>query len=385
MRVPFYRLELDRNEIEEVIDTLKSGWIGTGPKTIEFEKRVKDFIGSKYAVALNSCTAGLHLALLLYNVKEGDEVITTPLTFSATANVIVNVGATPVFADVDRTTGNISPQKIEEAITERTKAVIPVHLYGMPCDMDRIMDISRKYNLKVVEDAAHAFGSIYKGKKIGTIGDITSFSFYVTKNITTAEGGILTTGDEELATKAQILRLHGLSRDAWKRYIEEETRHYEVVLPGFKYNMTDIQASIGLHQLAKFEYLQKRREEIWRQYDEAFSTMEEIELLKSDEREGTYHARHLYTILLKLEKITGTREEFVRMLNQEGVGTGIHFIALHLHKFYKEKYGFKRGMFPNAEYISNRTISLPFYPYMKDGEVEYVIRSVKKVISKIKK
>lgn len=385
MKVPFFRLELGEDEIGEVIETLRSGWIGTGSKTIRFEEEIKKFIGCKYAVALNSCTAGLHLALIIYGIKEGDEVITSPLTFSATANVIVHTGATPVFVDVERDTGNISPEMIKEAVSERTKVVIPVHLYGMPCKMDEIMKIARERNLKVIEDAAHAFGAVYKGRKIGTIGDATSFSFYVTKNITTGEGGVLTTNDEEFAYKAEIMRLHGLSRDAWKRYIDTAFSHYEVLFPGFKYNMIDILASIGLHQLKKFEHLQKRREEIWKRYNEAFHSLDEIEILDSAEGEGTYHARHLYTILLRLERVKITRDEFIKMLNERGVGTGIHFIALHLHRYYRERYGFRRGMFPNAEYISDRTVSLPFFPYMREEEVDYVIKTVKDLLKEVKK
>lgn len=385
MKVPFYRLELNDEEIKEVLDTLRSGWIGTGPKVKKFEEEFRKFIGSTYALALSSCTAGLHLSLLIYDIKSGDEVITTPLTFSATANVIVHTGAKPVFVDVDRKTGNISPDAIRDAITEKTKAIIPVHLYGMPCDMDSIMEIGKKYGLKIIEDAAHAVGGIYKGKRIGTIGDVTSFSFYATKNITTGEGGMLTTDDINVAERVEVMRLHGLSKDAWKRYIESTAQHYEVLLPGFKYNMTDMQASIGLHQLKRFNELQKRREEIWRRYDEEFSKIEEIEILSSDPGENSYHTRHLYTILVKTEKLKTSRDEFMRALNDEGVGTGIHFIALHLHSFYREVYGYKRGMFPNAEYISDRTISLPFYPYMKDEEVEYVIDSVKKVIERVLK
>ena len=385
MNVPFYRLELSEDEIKEVNDTLRSGWIGTGPKTKKFEEEFKKFIGSEYALAISSCTAGLHLSLIIYGIKNGDEVITTPLTFSATANVIVHTGAKPVFVDVERETGNISPSHIESAISNRTKAIIPVHLYGMPCDMDKIMEIAKRYGLKVIEDAAHALGAIYKGKKIGTIGDATSFSFYATKNITTGEGGMLTTNDINIAERVEIMRLHGLSRDAWKRYVESTGEHYEVLLPGFKYNLTDIQASIGIHQLRRFNELQKRREEIWERYDEEFSGMEEIELLQSVPPDGSSHSRHLYTILIKTEKLKVTRDEFVKELNKNGVGTGIHFVALHLHSFYREVHGYRRGMFPNAEYISDRTISLPFFPYMKDEEVEYVIKTVKKVILNTKK
>lgn len=385
MKVPFYRLELSEEEINEVNDTLRSGWIGTGPKTKKFEEEFRKFIGSEFALAISSCTAGLHLSLLIYGIKSGDEVITSPLTFSATANVIVHTGAKPVFVDVDRETGNISPSQIESAITDRTKAVIPVHLYGMPCDMDRIMEIAKKYSLKVIEDAAHAIGAVYKGEKIGKIGDATSFSFYATKNITTGEGGMLTTNDVNLAERAKIMRLHGLSRDAWKRYIESTNEHYEVLLPGFKYNLTDIQASIGINQLRRFENIQKRREEIWKRYDEEFSCIDEIQLLNSIPPDGSYHSRHLYTILLKSEKLRIGRDEFIKELNENGVGTGIHFIALHLHSFYREVYGYRKGMFPNAEFISDRTISLPFFPYMKDEEVEYVIKVVKRLILKKEK
>lgn len=369
---------IGEEEIKEVIHSLKIGWLGTGPKVGKFEELIRDYIGAKYAMALNSCTAGLHLSLIACGVGRGDEVITTPMTFASTANVIEHVGATPVFVDVETSTMNIDPKKIEEKITKKTKAIIPVHMAGRPCDMDAIIAIAKKHKLRVIEDAAHAFGAEYKGKKIGNIGDLTAFSFYVTKNLVTGEGGMVTTNNQKYADLIKIYSLHGLSSDAWKRYSDEGFKHYLVQVPGYKYNMMDLQAAIGIHQFARFEENQKRRAEVWEIYNRA---LKDLPLqLPAPSGKGTKHAYHLYTILVNLEKLKVDREVIQEALHAENIGIGVHFIAIHLHPFYKNKYRYKRGDFPNAEYISDRTISLPFSAKLSDSDVNDVTKSVRKVL-----
>ena len=374
-------------EIQEVVDTLKSGWLGTGPKVHKFEEDFKDYIGCRHAVALNSCTAGLYLALEVVGARAGDEVITTPMTFAATANVIVHRGATPVFVDIEKDTMNIDPNLIEAKITRRTKAIIPVHMAGRPCKMDEIMDIARRHNLFVIEDAAHAVEAWYRSKKVGNIGDVTVFSFYVTKNVVTGEGGMVTTNNDDWAEEMRIKSLHGISKDAWKRYSAEGFQPYETIYPGYKFNMMDIQAALGIHQLARVEENLKIREKHWQRYNEAFAEMSRFagsresgpEIITPLEEEGIRHARHLYTILIKPEMLEIDRNQFIEALKAENIGTGIHFIALHLHKYYRETFGYKRGDFPNAEFISDRTISLPLSAKLKDEDVEDVIEAVKRV------
>jgi dTDP-4-amino-4,6-dideoxygalactose transaminase len=320
------------------------------------------------------------LALDLLGVDRGDEVITTPLTFAATANVIVHRGATPVFVNVDRVTMNMDPSKIESAITPRTKAIIPVHLAGRPCEMDKIMDMARHHDLYVLEDAAHAAEAYHKGRKVGTIGDMTAFSFYVTKNICTGEGGMVTTSNEEWAEALRIRSLHGISKDAWSRYSAQGFQPYEILYPGYKYNMMDIQAALGIHQLERVEENLRIREQYWRRYDEAFATIAEITTPARDLPVGTRHARHLYTILLDTERLAISRDEFVAAMKAKNIGTGIHFTPFHLHKYYREALGYKPGDFPNAEWIGNRTVSLPLSPGLTDRDVADVIDAVHAVI-----
>jgi dTDP-4-amino-4,6-dideoxygalactose transaminase len=370
--------QIGKEEIEEIIDSLESGWIGTGPKTAKFEQLVSEYLGTKFSLALNSCTAGLHLSLLAAGVKAGDEVITSPMTFASTANVIEHIGATPILADIELASMNIDPREIEEKITKKTKAIIVVHFAGRPCNMDEIMRIAKKYNLKIIEDAAHAFGAEYKGKKIGTIGDLTVFSFYVTKNLITGEGGMITTENEDYANFIKIYSLHGLSKDAWKRYSDEGFKHYLVEAPGYKYNMMDLQAALGIHQLSRFDENQQKRKVIWLRYQEAFA---DLPIITPQEPEpDTIHAMHLYTILVDLNELQADRDTIVNALHAEGIGIGIHFIALHFHPFYKNKYGFKRGDFPNSEFISDRTISIPFSAKLTSTDVEDVIKAVRKVV-----
>ena len=381
--LPFARPLIEQEDIEEVVDTLNSDWLTTGPKTHLFEEEFAKYIGCKYAVAVNSCTAALHISLAALGIGKGDEVITTPYTFISTVNVIVQQGAIPVFVDIKPDTFNINPDKIGEKINDKTKAIMPVHFAGQPCEMEKIMKIAKDNNLMVIEDAAHAISAEYEGRKIGTIGDATSFSFYPTKNMTTGEGGMVTTNDEELANKFKIWSLHGISKDAWKRYSAEGSWYYEVVCPGYKYNMTDIQASLGLHQLKKLNNFQRKREGIVKAYNEAFKDMKEITIpfIKNNIK----HAWHLYVIKIVSEKLKINRNQFIEALKAENIGTSVHFIPAHLQPYYRDTFGFKKGDFPNAEYAFERAISLPLFPKMSDKDVKDVINSVKKIVEYYKK
>jgi len=372
--------KIEEDEIREVVDCLRSGWISTGPRVGKLQDMFKTYIGSQHALALNSCTAGLHLAMLAAGLEPGDEVITTPMTFAASANTIIHAGARPVFVDIELPSMNINPELIEEKITPRTKAIIPVHLYGRPCNMQRIMEVARKHRVLVIEDAAHALEGVYKQQKIGTIGDMTVFSFYVTKNMVTGEGGMLTTNNDAYAEKVETYGLHGMSRGAWKRYSDEGFKHYQVVYPGFKYNMMDLQAAIGIHQLKRIETYLVRRQEIWQAYDEAFAGLPVT--LPPPPEDDTKHARHLYTLLLRLEELTVDRDTVQQALHEENIGTGIHFISLHLHPYYRSSYGFGRDDFPNALYVSERTISLPLSAKLTDEDVQDVIDAVTRVLDR---
>ncbi len=365
-------------EIDEVLDSLRSAWIGTGPKVGRFEENFRRYIGSEHALALNSCTAGLHLCMLAAGIGPGDEVITTPMTFCATVNSIIHTGATPVLVDCERDTQLIDPAQIEAAVTPRTRAIIPVHLCGLACDMDAIMDIAGRHNLVVIEDAAHAIETIYKGRKIGTIGHMTVFSFYATKNVTTAEGGMVTTNMPEFAEKVKVYGLHGLSRDAWKRYSDDGFKHYQVVLPGYKYNMTDLQAAIGLHQLERVEQNLLRRNEIWAIYNQALAKLP-VNLPVND-LSGVRHARHLYTIMVDKEKTGVTRDEFMQALHEQNIGTGVHYLGVHLHTYYKEHFGWRPQDFPNATWLSERTVSLPLSPKLTNADIENVIEAIYAVV-----
>jgi dTDP-4-amino-4,6-dideoxygalactose transaminase len=372
--------QIEEDEIREVEATLRSGWLGTGPKVTLFENMFKDYTGAKHAMALNSCTAGLHLSMLVSGIGPGDEVITSPLTFCATANAVIHAGATPVFVDVEKSTMNIDPERIEKAVTARTKAIVPVHLAGRPCNMDAIQDIAGRHNLLVIEDAAHCIEGWYKGKKVGNIADMTCFSFYVTKNIVTGEGGMVTTNREDWADKVKMYALHGMSKDAWKRYSDEGFKHYQVVYPGFKYNMMDIQASLGIHQIKRVGKYLKRREEIWKQYDEAFADLPVIRPAPTEP--DTIHARHLYTLLIDTDGTGMTRDQVQQRLHEMNIGTGIHFVSLHTHEYYRNRFEFKPGDFPNAKFISDRTISLPLSAKLTDRDVADVIEAVRRSLGK---
>jgi dTDP-4-amino-4,6-dideoxygalactose transaminase len=370
--------QIEQAEIDEVVDTLKSGWLGTGPKVARFEELFCQYVGTDYAMAVNSCTAGLHLSMLAAGLGPGDEVITTPMTFCATVNSIIHTGATPVLVDCDRDTQLIDPQRIEDAITSRTRAIVPVHLHGRPCDMDSILDIAQRHSLVVIEDAAHAIETVYKGRKVGNIGHLTCFSFYVTKNVITGEGGMVTTNNPDFADRIKMYALHGMSRDAWKRFSDEGYKHYQVVFPGFKYNMMDIQAAIGIHQLARVEDNFKRRQEIWQHYNRAFADLP-VGLPAPHEPE-TVHALHLYTLMIDRDRCGLTRDEFMHKLHQMNIGSGVHYIGVHLHAYYREQFGYLAQDFPNATWLSERTVSLPLSAKLTDYDIEIISDSVKSLL-----
>ena len=371
--LPYYQPLIEEDEIKEVVDTLKSGWLTMGPKTIEFEKLIAEYTGAKNAIAVSSCTAALHLSLIGLGVGKGDEVITTPFTFASTGNVIIHAGAKIVFVDIDRKTYNIDPEKIEEAITPKTKAIIPVHYAGQSCDIKTITEIAEDNNLFVIEDAAHAIGAEYDGKKIGTFGTTTCFSFYATKNITTGEGGAITTNDDELADKLRVLRLHGISKDAWKRYSEKGSWYYEIEECGWKYNMTDIQAALGIHQIKKLDKFIEIRRRCAKNYNEELKKIDGI--ITPYEKSNVKYVYHLYPILLQ----NYNRDEFIEKMQEKGIGCSVHFIPLHMHPFYKNTLGFKKGNFPNAEWVYEKEVSLPLYPKMKEDDVRFVIETVKDI------
>jgi dTDP-4-amino-4,6-dideoxygalactose transaminase len=365
-------------EIEEVIDTLRSDWITTGPKTRRFEEEFAAYAGAAQAIAVNSCTAAMHLALAGWGIGPGDEVITTPYTFCATANVVLHLGARPVLADVCPGDITIDPARIEAAITPRTKAILPVHFAGQPCRMDAILDIARRHGLKVLEDAAHAAGATYRGRAVGALGDATAFSFYATKNLTTAEGGMLTTDDAALADRFRILGLHGMSRDAWKRYSAEGSWQYEVVVPGYKYNMTDIQASLGLHQLRKQPAFQARRAAVVAAYTAGLGDLEALDLPGARPEVG--HAWHLYMIRLRPGALRITRAQAVEELKRRNIGVSVHFIPLNLHPYYQRQLGWAPGQFPAAEAAFEGAISLPLHSRLSDDDVADVVAAVREVV-----
>ena len=376
--LPFSPPLIGEEEIAEVVDTLRSGWITTGPKTKQFEREFADSIGAPAALAVSSATDAMLVGLATLGIGPGHQVITTPMTFCSTVHVIEHLGAQPVLVDVEPDTLNIDPEQVARAVTPRTRAVMPVHLHGHPCEMDALLDIAARHNLYVVEDAAHALPARYKGRMIGTLGTLTAFSFYATKNLTTAEGGMLT-GDPDAIDHARIWSLHGMSRDAYKRYSAQGSWYYEVVLPGFKCNMTDIQAAIGLHQLRKLPGFQSRRREIVRRYTQAFSEMEELQV--PAERPEVGHAWHLYALRLNLDRLTIDRAEFIRELKARNIGTSVHFIPIHLHPYYREKYGYQPEDFSVAYENYLRLISLPLNLQMSDQDVNDVIEAVSDVIN----
>lgn len=381
--LPFHRSWFDDDEIEEVVDTLKSGWLTTGPKSFQFEKVFQEYVGSRHAIALNSCTAGLHLSLDVQDFNAEDEVITTPMTFPAAANMIVLSKLKPVFVDVEPSTLNMDANKIEEKVGPRTRAILPVHFAGHPCDMDAINTIARERDLVVIEDAAHALGASYKKKKVGGLGNLAAFSFYANKNITTGEGGMLVTNDDEQAEKFRRMRLHGLSRDAWKRFGQSGFAHWQLDSPGYKYNMSDINAALGIHQLKKADRFLEIREKYAVMYNEAFRDVAELEILET--KDYAHNALHLYIIALRLEQLTVTRDQFLDAMQNSGIGVAVHYIALHLQPFYRDRFPHSMETLPIATKYSERILSLPLYPKMRHDEVECVIETVDQLITKYRK
>ena len=393
--LPFSPPMVGEEEIAEVVETLRSEWITTGPKVRRFEEEFAKVISTPAALAVSSCTAAMHLALTALGVGRGDAVITSPMTFCSGVHVIEQVGARPVLVDVEPDTLNLDPTKVAASAKElgggsgqglKVRAILPVHLYGHPCDIDRLLDVAIEHNLALIEDAAHSLPSKYKGRTIGStavsmVPVLTCFSFYATKNLTTAEGGMLT-GDPETIDKARVWSLHGMSRDAWKRYSSEGSWYYEVLCPGFKYNMTDIQAAIGLHQLKKLSQFHARRREIVHRYNAAFSQFEQLQT--PAERGEVEHAWHLYVLRLNLEQIGIARNQFIEELRIRNVASSVHFIPIHLHPYYRDKYGYSPQAFPIAYREYQRMISLPLYPRMSDNDVDDVIEAVCDILRKDK-
>lgn len=366
-------------DIEAVVGCLKRRWIGTGPKVSEFEAVFSKFKKAGHAVALSSGTAALHLSLLAAGIGPGDEVITTPMTFCATINAIIHCGATPVLADCDRHTMNINPEAVADAVSSRTKAILPVHFAGRCCEMEEIMNVARSENLLVIEDCAHAVESEYHGRSAGTFGNAGCFSFYATKNVVTGEGGMVITDDHALAQKIKVLALHGMSHDAWDRFSDQGYKHYQVVQCGYKYNMMDIQAAMGIHQLARVNRLWERRRVIWNTYNAAFCGLPCTP--PPDPEPNTRHACHLYTPVIDIEKTGKSRDWVLEALTAENIGVGAHYIPVHLHPFYSRTYGWQKGDFPNAEWVGERTLSLPLSAGLTDKDVQDVIDAFVKVLT----
>lgn len=377
--LPLARPFLGPAEKQEVMDTLESDWISRGPKTTLFEDRFAAYVGSPHAIAVSSCTAALHLALVAADISPGDEVLVPAMTFVATANVVVHQAAKPVFVDVHQDTLNVDPQRLEDRITCRTRAVIPVHFAGQPCEMDEVLALARARGLWVIEDAAHAVGAEYRGRKVGSLGPVTAFSFYASKGMTTGDGGMLTTCDEALARSLRVLSFHGMSTDAWKRYGPEGKPQWELECPGYKYNMTDLQASIGIHQLARLEGFLEARERLAALYDQAFADLPEIVPLSH--RVDGRHARHLYVVLLRLDALTIDRDTFARALRAENIGTGIHFVAVHLQPYFLKTFGAEPGDCPTATWASERVLSLPLHPRMSEDDLQDVVGAVRKILT----
>jgi dTDP-4-amino-4,6-dideoxygalactose transaminase len=385
--IPYCQHTISENEIIEVLDTLNSDWITKGPKTLQFEEDFSDYIGCNYTVAVSSCTAALHLALSISGIKAGDEVITTPMTFCATAEVIEYLQAKPVFVDIDPSSFNIDINHIEEKITPRTRAILPVHYGGIPCDLKTIYDLARSYGLEVIEDAAHALGTSYDNKKIGSFGCLTAFSFYPTKNITTCEGGAITTDNPSLAEELKVLSLHGISKDSWKRYNNEGSWYYEVTHLGYKYNFTDVQAALGIQQLRKLDTFNNVRECYAKIYFDEIEAISEIKMPEWYHRyfnklqfEGVKNSWHLFVIMVDNHRLKIGRDQFIEELKAYGVGTSVHFIPLHLHPYYSQKYGYRRGDFRVAEIVYDNIISLPLYPNLGEDRVHYIVDAIRRIV-----
>ena len=378
--LPLSRPTLGEEEIREIIDVIKSGWITSGPRAKRFEEEFSRYVGARHAVAVNSCTAALHLALLAHGIGPGDEVVTSSMTWSATANMIEVTGAKPVFADVDRDTLQVTPETVAAAVTERTRAILPVHFAGQACDLDGLAANATPRGLTIIQDAAHAVGTEFCGRRVGSDGITACFSFHPIKNITTGEGGMITTDSDELAEKLRLLRFHGVNRDAWSRYGKVDSPRYETVTPGWKYNLSDLQAALGIHQLAKLDGFIQRRTHLAELYHAQIAGIDGVKPL--GRAVGTSrHAWHLFVVTIEPDRFGCDRDRFMQSMAQHGVGTGLHFTAVHLHDYYRSRYGYASGALPNTEWASDRVVSLPLFPGMSDSDVSRVceaIRAVKK-------
>jgi len=367
---------IEQAEIDEVVACMESAWLGTGPRVAQFERDFATYqrLQASQVAAVNSATAALHVSMVAERLEPGSEVITTPMTFCASVNAIIHAGLTPVLADVDAATQNIDPAAIQAAITQRTRAILPVHFAGRPCEMDPIMEIARKHDLKVIEDCAHAIETTYHGRKAGTFGDFGCFSFYATKNVVTGEGGMIVGRDDARIARAKVLALHGMSKDAWHRFGDQGYKHYQVVEAGFKYNMMDLQAAIGIHQLARVERNWKRREAVWNRYMEAFKDLPIG--LPAPPATDTKHAYHLFTIMVDEARCGIARDDFLNAMNARRIGTGVHYLSVPEHPFYQQRFGWKPEQWPNAMRIGRQTASLPLSPKLTEADVERVITAV---------
>jgi dTDP-4-amino-4,6-dideoxygalactose transaminase len=382
--LPFSRPVVGDEEINELIDSIRSGWITTGPKVEKFSKQFATYVGGKFAAPLSSATAGLHLALLGHGIGPGDEVITTPMTFAATVNVIILAGATPVLVDIDKTTLQIRVEQIAKKISKKTKALLPVHFAGQPVDLDPLLELARKNNLIVIEDAAHAVGTEYKGKKIGSFNTTSVFSFHPNKNMTTGEGGMVVTPDEKVFEKVSLLKFHGMDKNAWKRFDKAGSSRYDITLPGYKYNMMDIQAAMGLHQLPKLDGFIKARTEKAARYQSAFKNLEGL-ILPKEVGTAHRHAWHIYTPLVDIDRLKISRDQFMTELKTRNIGSGLHYTAVHEFSYHADKFGWKPMDFPEAHFVSDRILSLPLFPTMTDQDQADVIEAVGDICQKFKK
>jgi dTDP-4-amino-4,6-dideoxygalactose transaminase len=370
--LPFSKPSINRAAIDEVVACLESGWITTGPRVAKFTEALKSYLGAQHVLPLSSATAGLHLTLLAMDLRPGDEVVTTPLTFAATLNTIILAGAKPVLVDIDPQTLNMDLNQVEDILTERTRILMPVHFAGLPVDLDKLYSLANTHELRVIEDAAHAIGTEFKGRRIGSFGDTQVFSFHPNKNMTTGEGGCITTSDPELAHRIELLRFHGMDREAWNRFGKSGSQDYEIVLPGFKYNMMDIQAAIGLHQIEELENFIARRTELVERYLEVLADWPQF-TLPQEPSFSHRHAWHLFTPLINEDVAGISRDEFMQKMKERNIGTGLHYRAAHLYPYYREQFGFAPGDFPHAEHAGETIVSLPLFPSMTDAEHDRVI------------
>ncbi len=379
--LPFSRPAISRAAIDEVVACIESGWITTGPRVKQFEQDIARYVSAPHALALSSATAGLHLVLAALDLKPGDEVITVPMTFAATLNTIVLTGGKPVLIDVERDTYNMDIGRLERAVTKRTRAIMPVHFAGAPVDLDPLYEIAQRHGLRVIEDAAHAIGTVYKGRRIGAFGDTQVFSFHPNKNMTTGEGGCVVTRDDELAQRVALLRFHGMDREAWNRFGKSGSQHYEIIAPGYKYNMMDMQAALGLHQLRELDRFIARRTELAQRYLRLLKDWPQWTLPKTAAF-AQQHAWHLFAPTLNIDVAGMDRDTFMTRMKERNIGTGLHYRAAHLYPYYMEHYGFKPGDFPNAEAIGERIVSLPLFPTMTDAEQDRVVAAMADVFGR---